>query len=608
MSAKIFSLFRASILRARVLSILLFAFLSIGSANAVKAQAIEEGFDSLSNLLMSGDWFTINHSDPADPTSPGWLQCFGTRIPPAHSGASTSCVSADFATGVGVATLNAWLLGPTVTFHNGDVISFYTRESVGNPYPNRMQFRLSTHGSSTDVGLGATDVGDFDTLLLDINPNYEIGGYPDSWTQYTLTIADLPGPTSGRFAFRYFVENGGPDGDNSLIIGVDTLTFGSGGTPTPSETPSVTPTGTPTETPSGTPTETPSATPTETPSGTPTGSPTGTPTVQHVLDFNGDGRTDFSVVRNSGGASGQLTWWQGINIGGQPARLSRTLRNEGGSQSYAQAWGLGLDTLVPADYDGDGHTDIAVWRPGPPDLGYYYILESATSTFRQEQFGQDGDDPSVVADYTGDGHADPAVYREGSTAGDFSFWHYKASSGPLAGQTVTTHMGQRGDAPSPGDYDGDGKADFVVQRNAGDGFAVFYIHHGTGGPDVGGNDQAVIWGAPTDTIVPGDYDGDGTTDIATVRRVDGQIEWNIRSSMTPAGNGFSPTYIWGLSSDYETQGDYDGDGKTDVAVWRPNADPDQNFFYIIGSMSGSPMNPAEWGMQGDLPAANYNIH
>jgi hypothetical protein len=606
MSVKIFSLSRARNIRALLLSVLFLVFVFASSVTSLRAQAIDEGFESLADLIASGEWFVFNHSDPVNPANPGWFQCTGTQIAPAQGGTTNSCVSANFASGMSVATLNDWLIGPNRTFNNGDTLSFYTREIANNPYPNRMQVRLSLNGTSTNVGKFAEDVGDFTELLLDINPDYQVGGYPEDWTQFTVTIQGLPGPTSGRFAFRYFVENGGPDGDNSYIIGIDTLMYGSGGTPTPSGTPTETPSGTPTETPSGTPTETPSGTPTE----TPTGTPTGTPAAQHVIDFNGDGRTDFSTVRNAGSQNGQLTWWQGINVGGQPARLSRTLRNEGGSQSYAQPWGLATDTLVPADYDGDQRTDIAVWRPGPPDQGYYYILESSTGTFRQEQFGQEGDDPSVVADYTGDGHADPAVYREGAASGDFSYWHYKASSGPLAQQTVTTHLGQNGDAPSPGDYDGDGKADFVVQRNAGDGYAVFYVHKGTGGADVQipGEDLAIIWGAPSDTIVPGDYDGDGKTDIATVRRVGGQIEWNIRSSSAPTGNGFSPTYIWGIASDYEAQGDYDGDGRTDAAVWRPNTDPDQNFFYIISSMSGSPMMPAEWGMQGDLPAANYNTH
>jgi hypothetical protein len=70
-------------------------------------------------------------------------------------------------------------------------------------------------------------VGDFSTLLLSVNPNLATGiaNYPNTWTQYTATVSGLAGPTSGRFAFRYHVTNGGPNGANSNYIGIDTLSY-----------------------------------------------------------------------------------------------------------------------------------------------------------------------------------------------------------------------------------------------------------------------------------------------------------------------------------------------------------------------------------------------
>src|SRR5205085_6656010 len=113
-----------------------------------------------------------------------------------------------------------------------------------------------TNGASSNVGTTATDVGDFTTLLLDINPTYTLTGYPNVWTQFTVTVSGVPSLTTGRLAFRYFVENGGPTGANSDYIGIDTFQFNDNGpcggaTPTPSA--SVTP-GTPTPTPTATPT------------------------------------------------------------------------------------------------------------------------------------------------------------------------------------------------------------------------------------------------------------------------------------------------------------------------------------------------------------------
>lgn len=324
--------------------------------------------------------------------------------------------------------------------------------------------------------------------------------------------------------------------------------------------------------------------------GTPTPTPTPAPNLQHVVDYDGDGRTDASVVRATGG--GLATWFHDLSSNNTPAGV------------FQQQWGTTADQFIPADYDGDRRTDIAVWRAGPPFGSFFYIFQSATNTFRQDQFGQLEDDPSVTADYTGDGRADPAVFRDGTSAADRGFWFFRASSGPLSGQIVGTQFGQNGDFPAPGNYNGDAFADFCVQRSTGGGQGVFLRRNGTGGGDAGGPATSVIvFGAPSDSIAPGDYDGDGSTDIATVRLTGGQFLWSIRFS----SNSSVFTQFWGVTGDRITQGDYNGDGRTDLAVWRANADPTQNFFFPF-SIPGGKLPPIEWGQMGDYPVANYNVH
>ncbi len=302
-----------------------------------------------------------------------------------------------------------------------------------------------------------------------------------------------------------------------------------------------------------------------------------------VIDFDGNGRTDLTVVRNTGGGpSGQITWF--INYGGT-------------STTVASAWGLSGDFFVPVDYDGDQKTDIAVWRAGAPTVASFYILQSATNTVRVEVFGQTGDDPTIVDDYNGDGKADLAVYRAGANSGDQSIWFYRASVG---GPVIYTPWGQNGDFVAPGDYDGDGKADFVVQRNNGGGQARFWMNQTTAGI------SSVVFGTPTDVIVPGDYDGDGKTDLAVVRGVGGQYNWFVRPSSTGAISG-GPTAVFGSSAtDFTAQGDYDGDGKTDIGIWRPSAVPGESIFWYSGSTSGAFGVP--FGQNGDYPVANYNGH
>jgi subtilisin-like proprotein convertase family protein len=309
---------------------------------------------------------------------------------------------------------------------------------------------------------------------------------------------------------------------------------------------------------------------------------------QHVVDFNGDGKTDFSVVRNTGGgAGGQITWFINLN---------------GTATTYASAWGLSTDFFVPVDYDGDSKTDIAVWRPASAAAGggKFYILQSNGNTLRIENFGLSGDDPSVVDDYDGDGKADVAVYRAGANAGDPSTWYFRGSLNNPSGNISYIPWGQNGDFPAPGDYDGDGKADFVIQRNNGGGQARFWMLQTTAGF------SSVVYGTPTDVIVPGDYDGDGKTDIAVVRASAGQYNWYVRPSSTGVISG-APTATFGASAtDFPAQGDYDGDGKTDVAVWRPSASAGASTFWVLGSTSGAFGLP--FGQNGDYPVANYNRH
>ncbi len=181
---------------------------------------VVQGFDDVSSLPGAG-WVQINHSEPLG--AGVWAQG-NTSAYPSQSGNPDAYVTVGFESGSKVATLSNWLLTPLVRFQNGDSITFWSRTVTDPEFPDRLQVRLSTNGGSTNVGMSSTDVGDFTTLLLDINATYQVGGYPNFWTQYTATVTGVPSPTAGRFAFRYFVENGGPGGSNSDGIGVDTVT------------------------------------------------------------------------------------------------------------------------------------------------------------------------------------------------------------------------------------------------------------------------------------------------------------------------------------------------------------------------------------------------
>lgn len=184
------------------------------------AQPINEGFTNVQSLYTSG-WAQQNLSNPLGATT--WVQG-NTAVFIANSSPDSSFVACNFNSTTGAGTISNWLFTPTRTFNNGDIITFFTRGS-GGTYPDALQFRLSTNGASVNVGATATSVGDFTTLLVDINPTLTTTGYPAIWTQYSATISGLAGPTTGRAAFRYFVTNGGPTGANSDYIGIDDYVY-----------------------------------------------------------------------------------------------------------------------------------------------------------------------------------------------------------------------------------------------------------------------------------------------------------------------------------------------------------------------------------------------
>ncbi|HEX6181419.1 MAG TPA: choice-of-anchor J domain-containing protein [Chitinophagaceae bacterium] len=140
-------------------------------------------------------------------------------------------ISVDMYAGAQVANMSVWLITPITKIKNGDELQFYTRAHLDTSSwqlkdgSDRMQVRANYTNTSTDVGSNWTTVGNFTTLMVDINPGLVPHAYPQGWTKYTLTVSGVTGTINGRFAFRYFVQNGGPDGLFSSVCGVDEVSF-----------------------------------------------------------------------------------------------------------------------------------------------------------------------------------------------------------------------------------------------------------------------------------------------------------------------------------------------------------------------------------------------
>ena len=240
----------------------------------------------------------------------------------------------------------------------------------------------------------------------------------------------------------------------------------------------------------------------------------------------------------------------------------------------ALQFGTSTDKLVPADFTGDGRTDIAFWRPS---TGFWFILRSEDNSFFSFPFGTSGDVP-IVGDFDGDGKADPGVFRPSNLT-----WFISKSSGG----TIIVTFGANGDKPVPADYDGDGKTDIAIYRPS---VGEWWINRSSNNSVF-----AFQFGTSTDKPVQGDYTGDGKADAAFWRPSTGS--WFILRSED--SSFYSVPF--GASGDVPSPGDYDGDGKFDTAVFRPS-----NVTWFINRTSAGILI-TNFGTTGDLSVPNVFV-
>jgi hypothetical protein len=186
------------------------------------------------------------------------------------------------------------------------------------------------------------------------------------------------------------------------------------------------------------------------------------------------------------------------------------------------------DLPAPADFDGDGATDLTVWTPA---TGTWTIRYSATNTVGQLALGHAGDRP-LAADLDGDGRAEPVTWTPAT-----GMWH-------RVGQ-ADVRWGLAADLPVPADYNGDGRDELAVWRPSDGGWYRLGL-------------STLWWGGPSDVPVPADYNGDGRADFTVWSPATRQ--WRTRAS---------DSVVFGAAGDVPVPARYTGDGRAHRAVWQP---------------------------------------
>lgn len=288
------------------------------------------------------------------------------------------------------------------------------------------------------------------------------------------------------------------------------------------------------------------------------------------FDFDRDCKADIATFNPP-----LNEWWIKYSGGTGPTWC-------GGAAACATTFGHIGDKIVPADYDGDGKTDIAVYTPS---TGQWEVMMSSNPfpSYTKTLTGHVVGDTPQPGDYTGDKIAEIAVYHHAS--GTWEIYDR------ITNVTTIVALGVAGDIPVFADYEADGKDDVAVYTPSTGTWTIRY------------SVNLVITtrhlGVPGDIPVPADYEGDGKADIAVYKpslNTTSSSGWEIIKS----SDGAMITTLWGYAGDKPIPADYNGDSKADIAIYRPSTPNQPDGQWWIQALSPQPYDV--WGTSIHIPA------
>ena len=294
-----------------------------------------------------------------------------------------------------------------------------------------------------------------------------------------------------------------------------------------------------------------------------------------LFDYFGTGRSNYVLLNEQ---NGQMRW--------------DILRNPVTSppQTRSVLWGFPFpdDYAVLGDYDGDLKNDMGVWRPGDAQnpQSFFYIQRSTNpNALFAQPWGLPTDFPLQGGDFDGDGKDDFTMIREENGA----FAHYILPSVGSGFRRIVFGLTSDFAVTTGADFTGDGRDEVVIYRDDSNGQTAIFAADSVTGNMV----FAQQWGTSAGYELAfggyGDYLGDSRADLVQIYGKCGgcpnEGTWWIKE--TGGGGVRAVKFGIPLNEDFEGDSplfdsDFDGDGKLDIAVFRP----ENSTFYTLRSSDG----------------------
>jgi hypothetical protein len=278
------------------------------------------------------------------------------------------------------------------------------------------------------------------------------------------------------------------------------------------------------------------------------------------------------------------------SVSGNHSQTVNSLPTNGfsGPNNYGNASGTGL---AVGDFNLDGRADLAIANFGPGSISV--LLGNGDGTYKAAVIYPTGEFSTSVAvgDFNGDGYPDLVTGNSG--ANNISV--FLGNGDGTFRAAVNYGLSNAGGGPNSiavADLNGDGRADVITADQAGT-LSVFF------GNGDGSFQTSVTYGTSQTSsgdsvLVVGDFNGDGYPDVAAILYGSAGLQVYLGSSNGTLHLTYTAFAIGGIFPSNITTGDFNGDGKLDLAV------PDNWGVWILaGNGDGTFQTPVNVGSGGD---------